>query len=141
MQTRRESLFCPRKRQVIAFQRNVASGLLGVGTAVANLYIRGPIKGINLPALPGYAAVSQQAEERLQNTIDSINTLLATLDQIRLKLQDPTRPPTPAEVWKLLTDAYDSIVNKLPAGPAAEVVASQRRDSPNTSSQATVAAW
>jgi hypothetical protein len=87
---------------------------------VGNLYNSGPIKSVNLPAPPGYAAASQMAEQQLQSTIDSIKALLATLDQIRIKLQDPLHPPVPAEVWKLLADAHDATVKALP-GPAQQL--------------------
>lgn len=88
---------------------------------VGNLYKSGPIKGVNLPAPAGYTAASNEAEQQLQNTIDGTRGLLATLDQIRLKIQDPTHPPTPAEVWKLLTDAHDAAAKTLP-GPVQKIV-------------------
>jgi hypothetical protein len=87
---------------------------------VGNLYNSGPIKGFNMPALPAYAQASEAAEQQLQNTVDGTKSLLATLDQIRLKLQDPTHPPTAAEVWKLLTDAHDSTAKILP-GPVQQI--------------------
>ena len=88
---------------------------------VGNLYKSGPIKGFNVPGLPGYQQASQQAEQQLQNAINGTNELLSTLDKIRLRLQDPTHPPTPAEVWKLLTDAHDATVKMLP-GPVQKIV-------------------
>jgi hypothetical protein len=81
---------------------------------VGNLYLSGPIKGFNLPAPAGYAATSQEAEKQLQSTIDGTKELLAALDKIRQRLQDPLHPPTPAEVWKFLADAHDSSIKLLP---------------------------
>lgn len=86
-----------------------------------NLYKSGPIRGFNLPALPGYGDLSREAELQLQATIDGINTLLATLDQLRLKLMDPLHPPTPAEIVDLLKNAAVAVSKTLP-GPAAQLV-------------------
>jgi hypothetical protein len=86
----------------------------------ANLYKSGPIRGFNLPELPGYAELSKLAEQQLQATIDGINTLLVTLDQLRLKLMDPLHPPEPAEVVDLLKKAHLAISQTMP-GPAAQI--------------------
>jgi hypothetical protein len=87
---------------------------------VGNLYKSGPIHGFNLPALPGYADISSQAEQELQSSIDGIMALLKALRDIRQKLSDPAHPPTPAEVIDLLKDAHKSISKTLP-GPAAKL--------------------
>jgi hypothetical protein len=87
---------------------------------VGNLYESGPIKGVNLPAPPGYAAASQQAEQQLQDTITGTKNLLDALGKILQDLQDPAHPPTPAQVWKLLTDAHDSTIKLLP-GPLQQI--------------------
>jgi hypothetical protein len=87
---------------------------------VGNLYNSGPIKGYNFPAVAGYEQASQEIEKQFQNIMTGTKNLLATLDQIRLKLQDPTHPPSPAQVWKLLTDAHDSTAKILP-GPLQKV--------------------
>jgi hypothetical protein len=59
----------------------------------ANLYKSGPIRGFNLPALPGYGDLSREAEQQLQATIDGVNTLLATLDELRLKITNTLLHP------------------------------------------------
>jgi hypothetical protein len=87
---------------------------------VARLYKSGSIDGFNLPELPGYADVSKEVERQLQATIDGIRTLLATLDQLRVKLMDPLHPPTTAEIVDLLKSTAVAISQLVP-GPAAEL--------------------
>jgi hypothetical protein len=87
---------------------------------VARLYKSGPIDRYNLPELPGYADISKEAERQLQATIDGIKTLLASLDQLRLKLMDPLHPPTMAEIVDLLKGTAVAVSQMLP-GPAAQL--------------------
>jgi hypothetical protein len=86
-----------------------------------NLYQSGPIKGVNLPSPPGYAAASKAAEQQLQDTITGTKNLLDALGKILQRLKDPLHPPTPAEVWKELTDVHDATLKLLP-GPVQAMV-------------------
>jgi len=59
----------------------------------ANLYKSGPIRGFNLSELPGYAEASKEAERQLQAAIDAVNTLLKTLDELRIKITNTLQHP------------------------------------------------